>query len=119
LGRGFFPLENGYGRDPGFGRGLDRSAFRAGGVSNRSWFYDEQLLRTTKFSPLFIASSGVIFAAAKPPVIHLPLFSARHPLESTVYRGDLTVRLAMRADFHDNEYKQVACAGGGVFWRMS
>ncbi|MDR0736028.1 MAG: hypothetical protein LBF51_04215, partial [Zoogloeaceae bacterium] len=37
-----FPLENGYGRNPGRGRGLNRRAFLTGGVSNRSWFYDEQ-----------------------------------------------------------------------------
>jgi hypothetical protein len=35
LGRGFFPLPNGYGRNSGL-----RTASK-GGVSNRSWFYDE------------------------------------------------------------------------------
>ncbi|MDR1646888.1 MAG: hypothetical protein LBR88_02485 [Zoogloeaceae bacterium] len=32
--RGFFPFPKGYGRNPGL----------KGGVSNRSWFYDEQVL---------------------------------------------------------------------------
>ncbi|MDR0736788.1 MAG: hypothetical protein LBF51_08195, partial [Zoogloeaceae bacterium] len=38
---GFFYLPNGYGRNPGRGRGLDLRAFLTGGVSNRSEFYDE------------------------------------------------------------------------------
>jgi hypothetical protein len=41
LGRGFSPLENGYGRNPGRGRGLNLRAFLTGEISNRSWFYDE------------------------------------------------------------------------------
>jgi hypothetical protein len=42
LGRGFSPLENGYGRNPGRGQGLNLRAFLTAGVSNRSSFYDEK-----------------------------------------------------------------------------
>ncbi|MDR0736944.1 MAG: hypothetical protein LBF51_09000 [Zoogloeaceae bacterium] len=42
MGKGFSPLENGYGRNPGRGRGLNLRAFLTGWVSNRSSFYDEQ-----------------------------------------------------------------------------